>query len=77
MGASYTIGKIFYKMRMRKPIDEALRWYEQKKTLRAQRDPTIIMSQDIHSYVNQNKKSKVVSITVLKCLDLKRSDLTY
>ena len=77
MGGTFTIGRVFYKMRMRKAIDEALRWYEQKRALRVQRDPTLAMKQDIHSYTNQNKKSKVVSITVLKCFDLKRSDQTY
>jgi hypothetical protein len=34
MGGSFALGKVFYKMRMRKTIDEALKWYEQKKTLK-------------------------------------------
>jgi len=28
LGSTYSIGKIFYKMRMRKPIEEAIKWYE-------------------------------------------------
>ena len=28
LGSTYSIGKILYKMRMRKPIDEAKKWYE-------------------------------------------------
>jgi hypothetical protein len=27
MGATFAIGKVLYRMRMRKPIDEAVRWY--------------------------------------------------
>lgn len=34
MGGSFTIGKILYRMRMRKTIDEALKWFNQKQTLR-------------------------------------------
>jgi len=30
----YLIGKIFFKMRMRKSLEEALRWYLQKRALR-------------------------------------------
>jgi hypothetical protein len=33
MGGTFNIGRILYKMRMRKPIDEAIKWYEQKKAL--------------------------------------------
>lgn len=36
----YLIGKIFYKMRMRKSLDEALKWFQQKRALRVSRDPT-------------------------------------
>lgn len=28
-----TVGRIFYQVRMRKPLDEALRWYQQSKAL--------------------------------------------
>lgn len=35
LGASYPIGKVFYKIRMRKPLDEALKWFNQEKSLRA------------------------------------------
>ena len=44
MGGTYSIGKVFYRMRMRKTIDEALKWFNQKKTLRAQRDPASIVT---------------------------------
>ena len=61
-------------MRMRKPIDETLKWYQQKKNLKAQRDP---MSA-IHEYNAQGqRKSKVVTVHVLKCFNLKRPDNTY
>lgn len=43
MGGTFSIGRIFYRMRMRKTIDEAIRWYDQKKALREQRDPTLSM----------------------------------
>jgi len=39
IGSQFAIGRILYRMRMRKPIDEALKWHQQKKTLKAQRDP--------------------------------------
>lgn len=41
MGSTYSIGRIFYKLRMRKPIDEAVKWFQSKQNLKAQRDPTI------------------------------------
>jgi hypothetical protein len=44
-GDAYVLGKIFFKMRMRKPLDEALRWYSQKRALRQSRDPMTITSQ--------------------------------
>lgn len=50
MGATFSIGKIFYKLRMRKSIDEAIKWYQQKKTLRMQRDPAAIA----HEYQPHN-----------------------
>lgn len=42
--SQYILGKIFFKMRMRKPLDEALRWYSQKRALRLSRDPMTITS---------------------------------
>ena len=33
-GDQYVLGKIFFKMRMRKPLEEALRWFTQKRALR-------------------------------------------
>jgi len=75
MGATFSIGKVLYKMRMRKVIDEAIKWYEQKKALRAQRDPmTIVNEYQPHSYGPQKKKSKVVTVHVMRCYDLKRSE---
>ena len=77
MGATFSIGKIFFKLRMRKSIDEALKWYEQKKTLRMQRDPTAIVQEyQPHSY-GQKKRSKVVTVQVLKCMNLKRPSQAY
>ena len=50
MGGTFTIGKMFYKMRMRRVLDEALRWYEQKRTLKNSKDPAAAFSKDPHSY---------------------------
>mmetsp|Transcript_30428 Transcript_30428/g.22575 ORF Transcript_30428/g.22575 Transcript_30428/m.22575 type:complete len:112 (+) Transcript_30428:191-526(+) len=77
MGATYAIGRIFYKMRMRKDIDEALKWYTQKKQLKKERDPTIDMKDHIYSYTQQKKNAKIFSITVMKCFNLTRPDQTY
>ena len=40
MGGSFSIGKLFYKMRMKKPIDLAIKWFEKNKSLGESRDPT-------------------------------------
>ena len=74
MGATYGIGKVLYKMRMRRSLDEAMKWFLQKKTLKAQRDPmTIVNEYQPHEYGTQKKRSKVVTVHVMKCFDLKRS----
>lgn len=28
MGGTFTIGKMFYKLRMRKSLEEAIKWYQ-------------------------------------------------
>lgn len=35
----FAIGKVFYKMRMRKSVEEALKWFQQKKALKFNKDP--------------------------------------
>ena len=35
-GAKIRIGKLFFRMRMRKPLDQALKWYNQAKLLKGQ-----------------------------------------
>jgi hypothetical protein len=53
-GKTFGIGRILFKMRMRKSLDEAVKWFNQKKALMAQRDPTFSTSQQV--------KHKAVSI---------------
>lgn len=79
MGGTYSIGKVFYRMRMRKTIDEALKWFNQKKTLRAQRDPSSIVTDYVpHQLGGLKKRSKIVTIHILKCFDLRRpGDSSY
>eukprot|EP00347_Sterkiella_histriomuscorum_P001912 403370193 len=81
MGSTYSLGKIFYKMRMRRPIDEAVKWYQQRTALKKQRDPnTIINEYHPHNYENGGflkKRSKAITIQVAKCYDLKRPDNSY
>mmetsp|Transcript_35322 Transcript_35322/g.34350 ORF Transcript_35322/g.34350 Transcript_35322/m.34350 type:complete len:293 (-) Transcript_35322:159-1037(-) len=62
-------------MRMRKSIDEAMKWYQQKKQLKIERDPTL--KDQVHSYAAQKKNAKIISIQVLKCFNLSRQDQTY
>ena len=33
-GTKIRIGKLFFRMRMRKPLDQALKWYNQAKLLK-------------------------------------------
>ncbi len=78
MGATFAIGKVLYKMRMIRPIEEAVKWYEQKKALKIQRDPTSIVNEyQPHSYGPARKRAKVVTVHVLRCFNLKRSESTY
>jgi hypothetical protein len=49
-------------MRMRKSIDEALKWYENKKALKAQRDPATIVSMHQPFNYQQKKKSKIITV---------------
>ena len=62
IGGSYSIGKVFYRMRMRKSIEEALKWFEQKKALKIQRDPSTIVNMHQPFDYLQKKRSKVVTI---------------
>lgn len=39
-GAKIRIGKLFFRMRMRKPLDQALKWYNQAKLLKGQEQDT-------------------------------------
>jgi hypothetical protein len=69
----FLIGKIFYKMRMRKPIDEAIRWYQQKRALRISKDPSSLAMGGVVDGKPKGR-SKIVTIQVLRCLDLKRPE---
>lgn len=64
----FVIGKVIYKMRMRKSMDEALRWYQQKRALKVSKDPSnaILATKQVGAM-----RSKVVTIQILKCLGLK------
>lgn len=61
----FGVGRVLYKMRMRKPLDEALKWYQQNKTLQQQRNP-------VTSKVNAYKK-KNVTVKVTQALGLKHA----
>ena len=45
MGSTFSLGKIFYKMRMRRPIEEAVKWFQQRTALKKQRDPNTIINE--------------------------------
>jgi len=36
---AFGVGRLLYKMRMRKPLDEAVKWFNQSKQLSHQRNP--------------------------------------
>ena len=72
MGGSFSLGRIFYKMRMRKSLEEAIKWYQQKKALRQTRDPSLGMKEEAPFSYNTSKRSKIIEIAVLKCYDLQR-----
>ena len=44
-GAKIRIGKLFFRMRMRKPLDQALKWYNQAKLLKGQEQDAKSQSQ--------------------------------
>ncbi|CDW86689.1 protein fantom [Stylonychia lemnae] len=78
LGSTFSIGKIFYKMRMRKPIDEAIKWYQQRVALKKKRDPNTIInqySQNIDMYAK--RKQKAITIQIVKCFDLRRPGQQY
>jgi len=62
----FPIGKIFFKMRMRKSIDEAMRWYQQKRALRISRDPaSLALNQSSANGGGAGKgRSKVITINI-------------
>jgi hypothetical protein len=59
-------------MRMRKSLEEALRWYTQKRALRQSRDPMTISAGQQADPGQKKGRSKIFSIQVLKGFDLKR-----
>ena len=56
---------------MRKPLDEALRVYKQRQALKLQRDPASIA---LSLPGAAKPRSKIVTINVLKAIDLKRPE---
>lgn len=63
---------------MRKPLDTALKQYEERKKLDEQRDPTFdeIMKKEKQG-ITTKQRFKVITITILHCMNLKRDGLTY
>ena len=57
------IGSIKYKMRMRKSLNEALRWFREKNDLNVAQRPKRVTQQYLHT--------KVIAINVIKCTDLR------
>jgi len=72
--AGYSIGRVIYKMRMRKPIEEAVKWFQQKRALRLSRDPQAQALGQAEGVVRG--RSKVVTIGVGRCLNLRRPQQT-
>lgn len=70
----YSIGKVFFKMRMRKSIEEAMRWYQQKRVLRISRDPASLALANSAGGGQLRSRSKVITIHVMSCRELKRPD---
>jgi hypothetical protein len=70
----FSIGKVFYKLRMRKSIEEAVKWYQQKRAMRISRDPASLALSQNNGNKNGKARSKVVIIQVLRCHDLKRPE---
>ena len=60
---SLRIGSIKYKMRMRKSLNEALRWYKEKNDLNTAQRSKKITQQYLHT--------KIIAISVIRCFDLK------
>ena len=57
------IGSIKYKMRMRKSLNEALRWFREKNDLNVAQRPKRVT----HQYLT----TKVIAINIIRCTDLK------
>ncbi len=78
IGGGILIGKLYYKMRMRKPIDRALSMYNQKKSLQISKDPVAFAhlknskNQSINAAVKP--RSKLISITVKNGKNLQRPE---
>ena len=66
---SLRIGSINYKMRMRKSLNEALRWFKEKSDLN-----TVQRSKKVtQKYLN----TKIIAINVIRCIDLKSRYATH
>ena len=61
--AGIKIGRIHYKMQPEKPLDEALKWYNEKKNI--QRDTT-----EMQRHMNKADTMKVVEVSVQSGHDL-------
>jgi len=48
-----TVGRVFYKMRMRKPLEEAALWRARQEQIKQRRDPTLGLTQDHHALNEQ------------------------
>jgi hypothetical protein len=60
---SLRIGSIKYKMRMRKSLNEALRWFREKNELNTAQRSKKVTQQYLHT--------KIIAINVIRCFDLK------
>jgi hypothetical protein len=77
IGGGILIGKLYYKLRMRKPIDRALMMYNQKKTLQISKDPVAfahLKNQKNQAISAVKPKSKLISITVKNGKNLQRPE---
>jgi hypothetical protein len=57
------VGKIFFRMRMRKPLDEALKWYNHQKQIRLDNSQSARLSK-IDQNTTSGSNSKIIEITV-------------
>jgi hypothetical protein len=75
-GKTLTIGKIFYRARMRKSLDEAIRWLKKKGELAESKGLAAVTS--VPTAVRKpTGTKKVFEIHVGKCKALRRGDKQF